>query len=502
MSIDVAMRERVQQAYSPELLRELAHSLSAKLATHFETIERGEGPVLNWNLPETNLEKARTVLSENDGSRGATVSELQRRFDDLVQLALSRGHNLHHPSYIGHQVPASVPIAGLFDALGAITNQVMAVYEMGPWATAVERALIDGWGETIGFEQDRFGGLITHGGSLANLTGLLTARNVMLGDVWERGLALRPKPPVLVAHADAHYGIARSAGILGIGTENIVRVGLDDRRRMDPQQLDEELSQLRRANVPIIAVSSCACATPIGAFDPLNDIADICAKHEVWLHVDAAHGGAVSFSRRHRHLIAGLERAESAICDAHKMLFVPALCAFVFYRDASHRFETFRQDAPYLFDPSSPGLAQIDSGLVTVECTKRAAAFGLWGLWSMFGVGLFEDLIDVTFATARRLYEKLVEAPDFEPLHEPECNIVAFRFQPREMPLTVDQIGELNRTVRRRLIESGRFYIVQTTLNGTGALRVSVMNPLTNESHLDGLLDAIRQLAKEIIEKS
>ena len=135
MSIDVAMRERVQQAYSPELLRELAHSLSAKLATHFETIERGEGPVLNWNLPETNLEKARTVLSENDGSRGATVSELQRRFDDLVQLALSRGHNLHHPSYIGHQVPASVPIAGLFDALGAITNQVMAVYEMGPWAT-------------------------------------------------------------------------------------------------------------------------------------------------------------------------------------------------------------------------------------------------------------------------------------------------------------------------------------------------------------------------------
>ena len=92
---------------------------------------------------------------------------------------------------------------------------------------------------------------------------------------------------------------------------------------------------------------------------------------------------APCFSPRHRHRIRGLHRADSVVWDAHKMLFVPALCAFVFYRDRSHRFETFRQDAPYLFDPSAPGLADFDSGLLTVECTKRAAVYGLWGIWSL-----------------------------------------------------------------------------------------------------------------------
>ena len=172
---------------------------------------------------------------------------------------------------------------------------------------------------------------------------------------------------------------------------------------MDPQRLDEELARLRAQNQPIVAVVACACATPTGAFDPLEDIADVCRRHEVWLHVDAAHGGAAVLSDRHRHLVAGLERADSVVWDAHKMLFVPGLCAFVFYRDKSHRFEAFRQDAPYLFDPAAPGLAEYDSGMKTVECTKRAAAFGLWGVWSLFGRQLFADMVDVTFALGRTL---------------------------------------------------------------------------------------------------
>lgn len=263
-----------------------------------------------------------------------------------------------------------------------------------------------------------------------------------------------------------------------------------------PSALEEIISRLRRDGVPIVALSACACATPIGAFDPLPEIADVCARHDVWLHVDAAHGGAVAFSPTHRHLIDGLERADSFICDAHKTLFVPALCAFVFYRRGRDRFETFRQEAPYLFDPSAPGMAEIDSGMVTVECTKRAAAYGLWGIWSLFGPQLFGDLIDVTFATARRLYEKLLAAEDFETLHEPECNIVVFRYVPRGAAgQSLAEIGELNRAIRRRLMESGEFYIVQTNLDGAGALRVTVMNPLTDESDLDRLLDAIRRAA-------
>ena len=269
---------------------------------------------------------------------------------------------------------------------------------------------------------------------------------------------------------------------------------------MDPNHLDELLSDLRKRNRPIVATVACACATPIGAFDPLEAIADVCRRHDVWLHVDAAHGGCACLSARHRHLIAGIERADSLVWDAHKMLFVPALCALVLYRNAAHRFETFRQDAPYLFDPSAPGMAEYDSGMRTVECTKRAAAFGLWGVWSMFGPQLLADLVDVTFDMGRLMYEKLLAAPDFEPLHEPECNIVVFRHVPSGLQsMAPERLGRFQLELRRRLIQSGDFYIVSTNIERVGALRVTIINPLTTPRDLDQLLDALRTEAAKML---
>jgi L-2,4-diaminobutyrate decarboxylase len=271
---------------------------------------------------------------------------------------------------------------------------------------------------------------------------------------------------------------------------------------MDPNCLDEILRDLRAANRTIVAVAACACATPVGAFDPLEDIADVCQRHDVWMHVDAAHGGAACFSRRHRGLLAGIERSDSLIWDAHKMLFVPGLCAFVFYRDRAHRFEAFRQDAPYLFDPSAPGLAEYDSGMRTVECTKRAAAFGLWGTWSLFGPKLFEDLVDVTFDLGQKLYGKICDAPDFVAVHEPQCNIVVFRHVPAALvDASPERLGQFQMNLRRALIESGEFYIVSTNLDGVGALRVTIINPLTDDSHLEQLLDSLREKGRQLLEK-
>ena len=213
--------------------------------------------------------------------------QLVDQFAHIVETMLQRGQNLHNPRYIGHQVPASVPLGGLFDAVGSATNQPMAIYEMGPWATAAEIAMVEQLGQQIGWEKGEFSGLTTHGGSLANLTALLTARNVSLGDSWERGLAGSSGPPVVITQADAHYSVGRSAGVLGIGTDQVVRVGLDAARRMDPNKLEEIVRQLRKEGRAIVAVVACSCATPIGAFDPLPDIAEICERYDVWLHVDA-----------------------------------------------------------------------------------------------------------------------------------------------------------------------------------------------------------------------
>jgi L-2,4-diaminobutyrate decarboxylase len=493
------IRRRIRAAYDPDLLRSAGNALANLLADHLAQVEQSKQSVLNWNEPADNVDVANAQLDETPVSPD-DLQSLSNRFADLVRLTLSRGHNLHDPRYIGHQVPASVPIGGLFDAVGSVTNQVMAIYEMGPWASAVEEAMVQRLGAQIGWQPNEFAGLITHGGSLANLTALLTARNVTLGDVWEQGIPRDGLPPVLVAHAETHYCIARSAGILGLGTKQVVRAALDDRRRIDPNRLDDTLAELRKRNQPIVAVSASACATPIGAFDPLEEIADVCGRHDVWLHVDAAHGGAACFSRKHRHLVAGLDRADSLIWDAHKMLFVPALCAFVFYKNKAHRFEAFRQDAPYLFDPSAPGLADFDSGLKTIECTKRAAALGLWGVWSMFGPELFADMVDVTFDLGRTFYDKLAAAPDFETLHEPECNIVAFRHIPHELKEAPSaELGKFQLDLRRDLIRSGDFYIVPTQVKGVGALRCTIINPLTEASHLDELMDNLRDKGRRLL---
>jgi L-2,4-diaminobutyrate decarboxylase len=220
----------------------------------------------------------------------------------------------------------------------------------------------------------------------------------------------------------------------------------------------------------------------------------------VWLHVDAAHGGAACLSPRHRQLVAGLDRADSVVWDAHKMLFVPGLCAFVFYRRRAHQFEAFRQDAPYLFDPAAPGVAEFDSALRTVECTKRAAVFGLWGVWSLFGPQLFADLVDVTFAMGRVLYEKLSSTPDFTALYEPQCNIVVFRHVPDALRGTPPEaVDRFQLELRRRVIESGEFYIVSTRVDGLGALRVTIINPLTTPEHLDQLLQTIRETGRGLL---
>jgi len=305
---------------------------------------------------------------------------------------------------------------------------------------------------------------------------------------------------VIVAHGETHYCVARAAGVLGIGTDHVVKVKTDERCRMIPADLDQKLSELRQAKRPIIAVVAAACSTRTGAFDPLEEIAVICKKHGVWLHVDAAHGGAACLSQKHKHLLAGIEQADSVVWDAHKMMHVPALCTFLFYRDPAHRFCAFEQDAPYLYDPTAPNLVDYDSGLKTVECTKRAAAFGLWGAWCLHGRKLFADIVETTFAMARTFYEMLRDADDFEPLHEPMCNILMFRYLPAQLrDASLERLGSFQLELRRHLIESGRFYIVPGKWDGHGALRAVVMNPLTTASHLQALMNALREEGQRLL---
>jgi L-2,4-diaminobutyrate decarboxylase len=181
------------------------------------------------------------------------------------------------------------------------------------------------------------------------------------------------------------------------------------------------------------------------------------------------------------------------------MLFVPALCTAVLYRRRELRFETFQQDAPYLFDPAAPGMADVDVGMRTVECTKRATGFGLWGLWALFGAELFEQLVDRMLQLTQGFRDLMHGEADFETLHEPDCNILAFRHLPaavRLLPLA--EQNRFQRELRSTLIREGHFYIVQTTLDGMVALRTTIINPLTTEQDLRELVTAVRDVGRRV----
>lgn len=268
------MRGRISQAWDLESFRESGLRVIEELATHLDRVQTGEGPVLNWTEPKTNIDIAASRLRERTGSGSEPIADRVRK---LAREILARGQNLNHPRYIGHQVPPPSPFAGLFDAIGAVTNQVMGIYEMGPFTTAIERAVVGELGKLIGWAPESCSGVVTHGGSLANLTALLTARNVQLAGSWENGVDLASRA-CIVANADAHYCINRAAGVMGLGTNNVIPAQLDANRSIDPHALDELLTSLIAAGRTIIAVSASSCSTPTGSFDDLNKIADVCAS--------------------------------------------------------------------------------------------------------------------------------------------------------------------------------------------------------------------------------
>lgn len=485
-----SLRQRVERAWNSDQFRQAGEIVVSKLAKHLRQVQGGAGFVSNWQPPAEMIRLADKFLSnESDYS-----SELM---DQLTQAFLEHSQNLHHPRYIGHQVPASAPLAGLFDALGSVTNQVMGIYEMGPFSTAAERAVINRLADAIGWKENTFSGVVTHGGSLANLTALLTARNVQFPESWSKGIGTDQVK--VIANGDAHYCIHRAAGILGIGTDSVVHAPLTSQRKIDPAELEKMLVGFSALGVPVLAVAASACSTPIGAFDDLEAVADVCERQGVWLHVDAAHGGGALLSERHRDKLAGIHRADSIVWDAHKMMFVPALCAFVYFKKREHGFAPFQQKAPYLFDESDTSTHEYDSAVRTLECTKRAAALGVWGLWSLFGKQLFGDLVDLTFAMTGRFREMLEADGGFEVPFEPEANILIFRLQESVSEDSPEELSEQNRRhsqLRRTLVRDGKFYITQTELEGRIWLRITVMNPLTTMDDFSQLIDEIKRLAR------
>jgi L-2,4-diaminobutyrate decarboxylase len=481
--------ETLRNAYDPERFRADGHRLVDALAEYLtRATARDEAPVLPWVEPARAVERWPAEYAEQGSDD--LVGELER--------AVAGAIRLHHPRYLGHQVPPPMPGAALADLVAALLNNGMAVYEMGPSAVPAEVAVVRWMAARLGMPPTA-GGILTSGGSLGNLTALLAARQARAGfDAWTAGDHAGP-PLAVLCSAQAHYSVSRAIRMMGWGDGGAIAVPDDDAYRLDATKLEAALNAA--AGKRVIGVVASAGSTGTGAFDPLDAIADFCAEHQLWLHVDGAHGASAALSAQHAHLVKGIERADSVTWDAHKMMAMPALITGVVFRDGRRSYEAFAQEASYLYAAGrgEGALEWFNPGLRTLECTKRMMSTIVDASLKALGVQTFRDYVDRTFALGQALAAKIAAADDFELITPPAANIVCWRWRPAGAPPPGPALDDLQATVRRRVLERGRFYILQTRLATGVVLRSALMNPLTEDVDLDALLVEIRSQGADLV---
>ena len=445
--------------------------------------QSGEKPVIRQEPMEqliTRLDLA--SLIKTGGLAGEGLSA-------FVNAYLSSTTRLHHPAYLAHQV--SVPhYAGALAALiDGFTNNPMSIYEMGPGAASIEYFLINWLLEKVGWvpaplksirDDDGIfgGGVLTHGGSLANLTALVAARSRLVPEVWQMG---NPPDLALLAPEGSHYSIARAAGILGIGRRALYLLETDDRGVVLPDQLPKIYDRVTNEGRRAVALVANACSTAVGLYDPLQEIGEFCRDRNIWFHVDGAHGAGALLSDRHRKLLHGIQSADSLTWDAHKLLRTPNLCAALLVRDHRHLDSAFQQEASYLFHhKEQPGFDFIGR---QVECTKAGLGLRLFLVLAAIGEQGLAEYVERQFLLAGEAYEYIRGLPDFECAVRPESNILCFR-KKGDDPLQL--------VLRDRLIARGSFYLSTANFQGKRYLRCVFMHPDTSMTHVRELVEAIR----------
>ncbi len=406
---------------------------------------------------------------------------------------------LHHPHYMGHQVAAPHYSAALGSLINGFANKVSSIYEMSPVSVSIEFVLVNwmlekvGWKKVplppahMGPDQDFGGGVLLDGGSLANLTALLLARSHTVPDVWEAGI---PNNLALMVPSESHYSLAKAAGVIGMGARSVYHIPTDEMGAIIPDKIQEVHQRiLEEGQLPIALVAN-ACSTAVGIYDPLDELGDFCRAHSLWYHVDGAHGASALLSEKHKVLMKGVEKADSLIWDAHKLLQTPSLCAALLVRNHSHLDLGIKtnQEASYLFhEKEQPGVDFIHR---TLETTKPAMGNTLFFVLAAMGEKRVASFIDAQCQLTLDAYAYIQSLEGFECPVRPESNILCFRAEGND---------RLQLSIRNRLTSDGNFYITTTSFGDKRYLRLVFMSPATTMESVKELLKSISDIREALI---
>ncbi|HET6646385.1 MAG TPA: pyridoxal-dependent decarboxylase [Pyrinomonadaceae bacterium] len=485
---------------SKEELGELSHAFSKLVTEYFATVS--ELPV----YPDTSTGAPISHLNSQIPLEGGTLEKLLADFQSIIRGIRHNGH----PRQFGYVASPATPAGAFAELVTSALNVNVTAWRSAPAATELERMVVRWLGGMIGFSESAHG-LLTSGGSMANLVAMLIAhRTKAKEDISGKGLWNCGPAMTLYASDQVHMSVLKAIDILGIGREQVRTIKADESFHLNVGKLRESVKKdLENGFVPFCVVAS-AGTVNTGAVDPLNEIAEVAAEFDLWFHVDGAYGVPATLDERKRSLFAGLHRADSVSLDAHKWLYVPIDAGCLLFRDqAAARAAFASAEADYIKVLEQPdtdeAFAFWDYG---VELSRRFRALKIWLTFCYYGLNRIAAAISEDILLAEYLGKRIQESDDFELLAPIELSICCFRYLPkgfkqRLVSCSVDDTNRINRELNdlnTRLMQavqrSGQAYLSNATIAGKFALRACITNFRTTGADIDKTLEVIREVAR------
>ena len=470
----------VDQLFGPASAESYAAAMRAAVDHLADALRARTGP--STGLPRATAE-ARVAAVDLDRplpDAGAVLAELDEVYlRDTVWF--------DDPGYLAHlNCPVLVPALAAEVFVSAV-NSSLDTFDQGVGAAAIERSLVAWTAQRAGLGPQA-DGVFTSGGTQSNLQGLLLAREQA------RAAGAPDHRLRILASEEAHFSVQKSARLLGLGEDAVVAVPTDARRRMDPAALATRLEACRTPGLVPMAVVATAGTTDFGAVDPLPEVAALCREHATWLHVDAAYGGGLLVSPRRRHLLDGVERADSLTVDYHKTWFQPVSASALLVRDRRHlRHVTWHAD--YLNpEPVDPGSTeQVDKSLQT---TRRFDALKLWLTLRTLGPDAIGAMVDDVVDLAGEVAAALAEHPAVELAAAPELSTIVLRVRPRGF--SGAHASALTDAIRAEAYASGRTMVAATTVDGERWLKLTLLDPATTATQVLGSVEHLVALGARL----
>jgi aromatic-L-amino-acid decarboxylase len=416
---------------------------------------------------------------------------VESAIEDVKRLVAPHCTKIGHPRFLAWIVTSPSPAGTIGELLNVGLNQVPLSYKGGPAATVLEEIVVKWFSELFGCSDDP-GGVLVSGGTTANLTALAVAREMHAPLAMRQGLQRAKRALTMYVSDQGHMSVDRSAGILGIGAEQVRKIPTDSKFKMRLDLLHEQIEKDRKGAFEPFCVVAQAGAVNTGSIDPISELADICAQDNLWLHVDAAYGGGAILSSEGAALLKGMDRADSIATDPHKWFFIPVEAGCTLIKRRENLYNTFKCKAGYLGEETSTDYMNYG-----FQLTRASRALKIWFSLRAYGVKRLSRIIERNLCLAKEFKKKLKDDGCWEVLAPVELSIICFRFVPNAR-WSEDDLNQLQYKILAELEASGEAYITPAILKGRVALRICFANHRTTSEDSEVLLSLLSKIGQRI----